>query len=185
MQDSGVEWIGEIPEGWSTKRLKFLCRITTGDKDTQDSEKEGVYKFYVRSPIIEHSNSWTFEGEGILMAGDGAGAGRIGEKTPYTWKFQPFALQPVEKLDRVFRYFCSLPDSNNYYRTGDGQREKRTVGQGRDRTLSRHSNTAVVHIFPLKCNGMVFKCRFSASVLCIVYDTCGCFYVHLCKIRAV
>ena len=26
MKDSGVEWIGEIPEGWEVKRLKFLIK---------------------------------------------------------------------------------------------------------------------------------------------------------------
>src|SRR5699024_2400744 len=30
-----------------------------------------------RSPIVERSNVYTFDGEGILMAGDGAGAGRV------------------------------------------------------------------------------------------------------------
>ena len=104
MKDSGVEWIGEIPEGWSTKRLKFLCRITTGDKDTQDSEKEGVYKFYVRSPIIEHSNSWTFEGEGILMAGDGAGAGRV-----FHHAFGKYAVH-----QRVYR-MANFKEVNTYF----------------------------------------------------------------------
>lgn len=28
MKDSGVEWIGEIPEGWRVKRLKFLLRVS-------------------------------------------------------------------------------------------------------------------------------------------------------------
>lgn len=104
MKDSGVEWIGEIPEGWSTKRLKFLCRITTGDKDTQDSEKEGAYKFYVRSPIIEHSNSWTFEGEGILMAGDGAGAGRV-----FHHAFGKYAVH-----QRVYR-MADFKEVNTYF----------------------------------------------------------------------
>jgi type I restriction enzyme S subunit len=27
MKDSGVEWIGEIPEGWEVKRLKDVCNI--------------------------------------------------------------------------------------------------------------------------------------------------------------
>jgi type I restriction enzyme S subunit len=30
MKDSGVEWIGEIPEGWEVKRLKYLGRIKEG-----------------------------------------------------------------------------------------------------------------------------------------------------------
>lgn len=74
---SGIDWIGEVPEGWNLNRLKFLCTIQTGNQDTQDAENFGEYPFYVRSPQIERSNKYTFEGEGILMAGDGAGAGRV------------------------------------------------------------------------------------------------------------
>ena len=77
MKDSGVEWIGEIPKGWSKCRLKYLCEITTGNEDTQNADPDGVYPFYVRSPQIERCKRYTFDGEGILIAGDGAGAGRI------------------------------------------------------------------------------------------------------------
>ena len=27
MKDSGVEWIGEIPEGWECKKLKFCSQF--------------------------------------------------------------------------------------------------------------------------------------------------------------
>lgn len=77
MKPSNIDWIGQIPEHWETTRLRFLCTIKTGDSDTQDAEQDGIYPFYVRSPKIERSNKYTFEGEGILMAGDGAGAGRV------------------------------------------------------------------------------------------------------------
>lgn len=30
MKDSGVEWIGEIPEGWEIKRLKYLSKVQSG-----------------------------------------------------------------------------------------------------------------------------------------------------------
>ena len=29
MKDSGIEWIGNIPEDWKLVRLRFLCDITT------------------------------------------------------------------------------------------------------------------------------------------------------------
>lgn len=77
MKDSGVQWIGLIPDDWEIVRLRFLCNVSTGNQDTQDAENNGQYNFYVRSPIIEKSNSYTFDCEGILMAGDGAGAGRV------------------------------------------------------------------------------------------------------------
>ncbi len=76
-KDSGVDWIGKIPQGWKLIRLKYLCKIETGNQDTQDAVPDGEYPFYVRSPQVERSNKATFEGEGILMAGDGAGAGRV------------------------------------------------------------------------------------------------------------
>ena len=76
-KDSGIDWIGKIPQGWNLIRLKYLCIIETGNQDTQDAVPDGLYPFYVRSPQIERSNKATFEGEGILMAGDGAGAGRV------------------------------------------------------------------------------------------------------------
>ena len=77
MKDSGVEWIGEIPAHWSPIRFRFIAKITTGNQDTQNADPDGEYPFYVRSPIVERCNNYTFDGKGILMAGDGAGAGRI------------------------------------------------------------------------------------------------------------
>jgi len=77
LKDSGVEWIGEIPEHWEVKRFKFLCHITTGSKNTQDKVENGLYPFYVRSQTPEKINTYTFDGEAILTAGDGAGVGKV------------------------------------------------------------------------------------------------------------
>lgn len=77
LKDSGIKWIGEIPEHWSIICLKRLCRISTGNQDTQDSIPDGKYPFFVRSPKVERSNNYIFEGPSILMAGDGVGAGKV------------------------------------------------------------------------------------------------------------
>jgi len=77
LKHSGVEWIGEIPKHWEVKRFKFLCEITTGSKNTEDKVENGLYPFYVRSQTPERINSYTFEGEAILTAGDGAGVGKV------------------------------------------------------------------------------------------------------------
>lgn len=77
MKDSGIDTIGYVPSQWVETRLKYLCKIQTGDEDTQNANPEGKYPFFVRSPIVERCDRYTFEGEGILVAGDGAGAGRI------------------------------------------------------------------------------------------------------------
>ena len=41
-KDSGVEWIGEIPEGWEVKKLRYLanCFPSNVDKHSKANEKE-------------------------------------------------------------------------------------------------------------------------------------------------
>jgi len=76
-KDSGIEWIGEIPKHWVLLRMKYLCEITTGNKDTEDREENGEYPFFVRSPNVERISSFSFDGEAILTAGDGVGVCKV------------------------------------------------------------------------------------------------------------
>jgi type I restriction enzyme S subunit len=77
MIETGVDWISNIPENWNKRRLRFLVKITTGKKNTEDKVPDGDYPFYVRSQTIERIDSFSFDGEGILTAGDGVGVGKV------------------------------------------------------------------------------------------------------------
>jgi type I restriction enzyme S subunit len=77
MKDSGIEWLGMIPGEWNLTKLRFLCEIDTGGKDTQDNIEGGTYPFFVRSDNVERINSYSFDGEAILTAGDGVGVGKV------------------------------------------------------------------------------------------------------------
>jgi type I restriction enzyme S subunit len=41
MKDSGIEWLGEIPEHWEQRKLKFIaeCNTSNVDKHSKDDEK--------------------------------------------------------------------------------------------------------------------------------------------------
>ena len=67
----------EFTDEWERKKFRDVCNITTGNKNTQDKSNDGIYPFYVRSQIVERINSWTFDGEAILTAGDGVGVGKV------------------------------------------------------------------------------------------------------------
>jgi len=69
--------IGVIPLDWDFKEVKNIAKIKTGKKDTQDKVKNGKYPFFVRSQTIERINSYSFDGEAVLTAGDGVGVGKI------------------------------------------------------------------------------------------------------------
>lgn len=77
MKDSGIEWMGEIPAHWELKRMRYLCDITTGGRDTENREDDGLYPFYVRSQTVERISSYSFDGEAILTAGDGVGVCKV------------------------------------------------------------------------------------------------------------
>lgn len=77
LKPATIPWISQIPEHWQEIRLKFLSSISTGDKDTIMANDEGDYPFFVRSPKVERINTYSYDGEAILMAGDGVGAGRV------------------------------------------------------------------------------------------------------------
>jgi len=77
MKDSGIDIVGNMDATWGIKRLKYLSDIQTGNQDTQDAIEDGEYPFYVRSPIVERINKYDFDGEAILLAGDGVGAGKV------------------------------------------------------------------------------------------------------------
>ncbi len=107
MKDSGIDIVGEIPKGWKLERLRYLCDITTGNQDTQDADPDGEYDFYVRSPKIEKSTKYSFDGEGILMAGDGAGAGRIFHHAygKYAVHQRVYIINNIREIDSSFLFY--------------------------------------------------------------------------------
>lgn len=42
MKDSGIDWIGEIPEGWEVKRLRFNCNVNPTGKKVFSDDKTKV-----------------------------------------------------------------------------------------------------------------------------------------------
>jgi type I restriction enzyme S subunit len=69
--------LGLIPDEWEVDSIENHAKIITGDKDTQDRLDDGEYPFYVRSQTIERINTYSFDGEAVLTAGDGVGVGKV------------------------------------------------------------------------------------------------------------
>ena len=56
MKDSGVEWIGQVPEHWNTLRLRFVCELRNGytpSKANPDFWSEGTIPWYRMEDIRE------------------------------------------------------------------------------------------------------------------------------------
>lgn len=56
---------------WEVKRLGNVCSITTGKKDVNEGNPVGQYPFFTCARTNTFSDSYSFEGEAILIAGNG------------------------------------------------------------------------------------------------------------------
>lgn len=59
MKDSGIEWIGEIPQHWEVKRIKNICRKMIsgpfGSSLTKDVYTKDGYKIYGQEQVISNN----------------------------------------------------------------------------------------------------------------------------------
>ncbi|MEW8086487.1 MAG: restriction endonuclease subunit S [Candidatus Thiodiazotropha endolucinida] len=77
MRDSGVEWIGEVPEHWKAKKVKAMLlnldhrRIPLSSVERGSMERR-EYDYYGASGIIDKVEDYLFDEPLILVAEDGA-----------------------------------------------------------------------------------------------------------------
>lgn len=112
LKDSSVDWIGQIPEGWRVRRLKYIVNISTGTSNTQDRTfEEAGYPFFVRSQVVEKLPTYTHDEEAVLTAGDGVGVGKVFHyyKGKFTAHQRVYLLTNFGLIDAkfIFYYFST------------------------------------------------------------------------------
>ncbi len=78
MKDSGVEWIGEIPEGWDLIKVKYLSEIKSGEF-LPSEEISGLFKYPVigGNGVLGYSDQTNSHGECVVIGRVGAKCGNI------------------------------------------------------------------------------------------------------------
>lgn len=56
---------------WEIKKLGEISKIKTGDKNNEQKSSNGKYPFFVRSQKVERIDTYSFDGEAILIPGEG------------------------------------------------------------------------------------------------------------------
>ena len=62
---------------WKEAPVKDLVKIETGSRNTEDKNDDGQYPFFVRSQTVERIDSFHYDCEAVLTAGDGVGTGKV------------------------------------------------------------------------------------------------------------
>lgn len=86
MKDSDIDWIGEIPEGWTVCRIKDLVETKSGSNlTTEEITNEGLYPVYGGNGIRGYYREYSNEGNFILIGRQGALCGNINYASGKFW----------------------------------------------------------------------------------------------------
>lgn len=78
MKDSGIEWIGEIPEHWEVLKLKYVVTLKSGKNITSDLiTDDGEYPVYGGNGLRGYTSNFTHSGDYVLIGRQGALCGNI------------------------------------------------------------------------------------------------------------
>jgi len=75
-----------MSSNWHTKQLGELCRIRTGKKDVNQGNPEGEFPFFTCAAEHTFSDSYSFDTEALLIAGNGD----VGKVSYYSGKFEAY-----------------------------------------------------------------------------------------------
>jgi type I restriction enzyme S subunit len=107
--------VGRIPEDWDFDKIENLAQITTGGRNTQDRVDDGQYPFFVRSQTVERINSYSYDGEAVLTAGDGVGTGKVFHYINGKFDAHQRVYRISEFTERINGYFFYLYFSTHFY----------------------------------------------------------------------
>lgn len=80
MKDSGIDWIGQVPEGWGVSRLKYFFDIYAGgdidERNTVDEYSENhpypvISNSLENEGILGYTNNFRFQGDSVTVTGRG------------------------------------------------------------------------------------------------------------------
>ena len=117
MKDSGIEWIGEIPEKFNVVSLKYLCSMQAGK--TLNSEQilpNGLYKVYGGNGERGYFNEFNNEGVYLLVGRQGALCGNVHRVSGKFWATEHAVVTtPSKYADINYLFYLLIAMNLNQY----------------------------------------------------------------------
>ena len=111
MRDSGIPWIGEVPEGWEFSKIKYHCTMKSGDNITAlDISDNGEYPVYGGNGLRGFYKIYNKNGNHILIGRQGALAGNVHLVNGKFWATDHAVIVTL-KNDVFINYFFRMLES--------------------------------------------------------------------------
>lgn len=121
---------------WEEKEVKDVCSVSTGKSNTQDKVDSGKYEFYVRSPIVEHSDKYLFDEEAVITVGDGVGTGKVFHYVNGKYNLHQRCYRMYDFMGVIGKYFFYF-FSQNFYRRIKAMSAKTSVDSVRMEMITK------------------------------------------------
>lgn len=117
MKDSGIEWVGEIPEHWRITTIGRLFRVSAGGDakwDIYSDKQDNEHPFPVYTNTLDKNQTYAYtsipvyKGDTITVTGRGDIGRAFYRKTPFDAIIRLLVLEKRYSLDcRYFAYFIN------------------------------------------------------------------------------
>jgi type I restriction enzyme S subunit len=110
-KSTGIDWIGEIPEAWSVKRLKFVATLAYGDSLSTEKRTEGEVQVYGSNGRVGTHDKANTVGKTIIVGRKGSfGKVNLSSEPVFAIDTTFFIDQRFtqENIDWLFHLLCSL-----------------------------------------------------------------------------
>ena len=117
MKDSGIEWIGEIPEGWEVVPVKRLCTMQAGKNLTSEQiAPEGAYPVYGGNGIRGFFSDYNCDGQFLTVGRQGALCGNVHKINGKVWATEHAVITtPSSYAILDFLYYLLIGMDLNQY----------------------------------------------------------------------
>lgn len=117
MKASGIEWIGEIPEGWEVVPVKRLCTMQAGKNLTSEQiAPEGTYPVYGGNGIRGFFSDYNCDGQFLTVGRQGALCGNVHKINGKVWATEHAVITtPSSYTILDFLYYLLIGMDLNQY----------------------------------------------------------------------
>ena len=143
-----------LPEGWRMGTLGEVANIVTGKLNSEDAVNNGIYPFFTCSQETYKTDSYAFEQEAVLLAGNNASA--IYPLKIYKGKFN--AYQRTYVISSMHNFICN---KQIYYTIKDKLEDFKGTSQG---TTTTFLTIKILNDIPIVISDMKSHINFSQKV---------------------
>lgn len=118
MKDSGIEWIGEIPEHWNLTKLKYLVDIVAGRDPSSIYDDDGEYDVLGTGGVIGKTNEFMCNQTSLILGRKGTIDKPFIQKIPFWISDVVYYILPTSYISPNYFWFLFSQIDFSFYKYG-------------------------------------------------------------------